>query len=91
MLKSDKTCPIKEIKNFKSFITVIYTIINDIYQKVTPAHTVKQDNKNVTTFYGKLSCNRAEAMIPDSLENISGIMNIWFISLSLHILIQQKV
>lgn len=49
----NKFYSIKEIKNLKDFVTVAYVIIDDIYQKVTPAHI-------------KFRCNINDSIMSDS-------------------------
>ena len=41
-----KSNSIKEIETLKDFVTVIYTIIDDIYKRVTPTHIKKRCNIN---------------------------------------------
>lgn len=44
MLVSLKNYSIKEIENFKDLVTIIYVIIDDIYQDVTPTYTKNRRN-----------------------------------------------
>jgi hypothetical protein len=39
-LDIDEDYSIKEIENLKDFIVVMYVIIDDIYQRVTPVHFI---------------------------------------------------
>lgn len=48
MLEFTKHYSIKEIGDFKDFITVTYILIDDIYQKVTPTHIKKRRNINTS-------------------------------------------
>jgi hypothetical protein len=52
----------KEIKDLKDFVTVIYVIVDDIYQEIVPAHI--KNHKNIEysilsdlIFIGYLFCS----------------------------------
>ena len=46
MLEPYNNYCIKEIENLKDFFTVVYTIIDDIYQQVTPTYIKNRRNSN---------------------------------------------
>jgi len=46
MLELNKTYYIKEIEGFKDLVTIVYVIIDDIYQEVTPTHIKNWRNIN---------------------------------------------
>lgn len=46
MLELYKTDSITAIEDLKDFITVIFVIVNDIYQEVTPAYIKNRRNSN---------------------------------------------
>jgi hypothetical protein len=44
MLELHKTYSIKEIEDFKDLVTIVYIIIDDIYQEITPTHIKNRQN-----------------------------------------------
>lgn len=44
MLELDRNYSIKEIEDFKDLVTIVYVIIDDIYQEVTPTHIMNRRN-----------------------------------------------
>ncbi|SNS91763.1 transposase, IS4 family [Anaerovirgula multivorans] len=48
MLEFTKEYSIKEIGNFKDFITITYILIDDIYQRITPTHIKERRNINAS-------------------------------------------